>query len=81
MRYLPGLVLWFGQGASDGCLWTGKDHHVTQGNNDRCLYLGFNLIFQDFDRAMADGLRQAKALQGGGDRKRRVRFRESEVRF
>ena len=30
---------------------------------------------------MAKGLRNAKALQGGGDRERRVIFRESEVRF
>ena len=32
---------------------------------------------------MADGLRRAKALrqQGGGERERRVRFQESEVRF
>ena len=41
----------------------------------------FSLNVQDFDHAMRDGLRTAKALQGGGDRERRVQFRESEVRF
>ena len=30
---------------------------------------------------MANGLRRAKAAQGGGDRERRVVLRESEVRF
>ena len=30
---------------------------------------------------MVKGLRTAKALQGGGNRERRVTFRESEVRF
>ena len=45
-----------------------------------CIW-DFSLILQDFDRAMAKGLRRAKALQGGGDREGRVKFRESEVRF
>ena len=74
-------MLWVGQGTGDGSLWAREGHHVTEGNRDCCLYLGFSLIFQDFDRAMANGLRQAKALQGGGDRERRVRFMESEVIF
>ena len=81
MRYLPRPLLWVGQGACDGSLRAREGHHVTEGNKDCCLYLGFSLILQDFDRAMANGLRQAKALQGGGDRERRVRFVESEVRF
>ena len=74
-------MLWVGQGTGDGSLWAREGHYVTEGNNDHCLYLGFSLIFQDFNRAMADGLRRAKALQGGGDRERMVRFRESQVRF
>ena len=41
----------------------------------------FSLNLQDFDRAMRNGLRTSKALQGGGDRERRVQFRESKVRF
>ena len=36
---------------------------------------------QEFDRAMAAGLRRAKAAQGRGDRERKVVFKESEVRF
>ena len=43
--------------------------------------MGFSLIFQDFDRAMANGLRRAKAMQGGGDREGTVQFVESEVGF
>ena len=42
---------------------------------------GFSLIFQDFDRAMLDGLKRAKALrqQGGGDRESRVAVQQSQV--
>ena len=30
---------------------------------------------------MRNGLKMAKSMQGGGDREKRVTFRESEVRF
>ena len=62
---LPRSLLWVGKGACDGSLRAGENHYVTEGNGDCCVYLRFNLIFQDFDREMAKGLRQAKALQGG----------------